>query len=105
MAEVPRLEMRVLQSPLRRFLNDPLLRRLQVRRPRETRPVNISQEMQRAKNLRVLRRLAADAPLDVTVHLFLRQGRGSGQKNSSEGDRRRKLGAHGRDSTPPSQTA
>ena len=67
-AEVPLLEMRVLQPPRRGLLQHPVLRSAQVGRAGQSRTVHVGQHLQRSHDLGVVHRLATDFPDRVGVH-------------------------------------
>ncbi len=113
MAEVPLLEVRVLQPPGRGLLHHPVLRAAQVRRTGQPRAVDVGEHAQRPHDLRVLERLAANLPDDVCVHLLggwprrwiLLLGRSGGKSwrggQRSENDGGKQRGAHAAEYSSP----
>ncbi len=119
MAEVPLLEVRVLQPPRRGLLHHPVLRRAQVGRAGQPRPVHIGEDVQGPHDLRALDRLATDLPDDVVVDalgwrsgaallVLLRQWARDphrGDDYGAQDDRCGGKSAHPADYTPPIDTA
>src|SRR5258706_11021593 len=74
MAEAPGLEVGVLESPGRHLLRGPFAGGLEIRRAGKARAVDVGEVVQGAEDLRVLRLLLADAPVDVGIGPGLRGG-------------------------------
>ena len=89
MSEVPRLEMRVLESPGRGLLHHPLGRGLVIGRAGQPGPVDISEHVQRLHDLRIGAAFLADLRDGLVVDALLR-----GRAGAQGQDRARGGGLH-----------
>ena len=88
MAPVPRLEMRVLHAPAVHRLDGPLAGRLQVRRARHARAVDVREKVQRTHHLRSVDSLVADAGINLGIDtLFGRKGQCRRRQQHRHGER------------------